>query len=61
MFNNAIDHSGGTHILVQISKTAASSEMAIADNGVGISKKIQAALGLFRRTTLRVRKKDATI
>lgn len=46
MFNNAIDHSGGTSIFVELRKTAASAEMAIFDNGVGIFRKIQNALGL---------------
>ena len=47
IFNNAIDHSSGTHITVHISKTAAETEITIADNGVGIFKKIQNALGLL--------------
>src|SRR5882724_8923652 len=47
MFNNAIDHSAGQLIMVKISKTAASTDMVISDNGVGIFKKIQAALGLM--------------
>ena len=47
MFNNAIDHSDGDSITVNISKTAASTEMQIWDNGVGIFKKIQTALGLL--------------
>ncbi len=46
MFNNAIDHSGGTEIRVHLTKTAASSEIWLRDNGVGIFKKIQSALGL---------------
>lgn len=47
MFNNAIDHSGGTEISVWIRKTAADSEMCVSDNGVGIFRKIQAALKLL--------------
>jgi anti-sigma regulatory factor (Ser/Thr protein kinase) len=47
MFNNAIDHSGGTTVSVEIVKTAASTEMLIHDNGVGIFRKIQSALGLL--------------
>ena len=47
MFNNAIDHSRGTTILVKVTKTAATSEMLIADDGIGIFKKIQEALGLL--------------
>lgn len=46
MFNNVIDHSGGTSVTIKVSKTAASTEMLIADDGVGIFRKIQAALGL---------------
>jgi hypothetical protein len=47
MLNNAKDHSGGTQILVSIRKTAATTEMAISDNGIGIFKKIQTALNLL--------------
>lgn len=47
MFNNAIDHSGGTEVIVEIKKTAVSTQMLVYDNGVGIFKKIQAALGLL--------------
>jgi anti-sigma regulatory factor (Ser/Thr protein kinase)/biotin operon repressor len=47
MFNNAVDHSAGQLIYVKISKTAASAEMIIADDGVGIFRKIQTALGLL--------------
>jgi len=46
MINNAKDHSGGTAVIVGIVKTAASTEMYISDNGVGIFKKIQQALNL---------------
>lgn len=47
MFNNAIDHSGGTEIYVHILRTAIDTEMSISDNGIGIFKKIQNALGLL--------------
>lgn len=47
MFNNAIDHSEGTTIVVRIKKTASNSEMLLQDNGVGIFRKIQAAKGLL--------------
>ena len=47
MFNNAIDHSGGATIFVQIRKTAAGAEMLISDDGIGIFKKIQMALKLL--------------
>jgi len=47
MFNNAIDHSGGTRIVTSIRKTAIDTRMMIIDDGVGIFKKIQNALGLL--------------
>ena len=47
MFNNAIDHSGGSEILVQIRKNAVNTEMVLMDNGVGIFKKIQTAMNLL--------------
>jgi len=47
MFNNAIDHSGGTEIDVHVARTAADTQMVLTDNGVGIFKKIQNALNLL--------------
>lgn len=47
MLNNAIDHSGGKTIYVRLVKTAASTEVVVMDDGVGIFKKIQAALNLL--------------
>lgn len=47
MFNNAIDHSGGTAITVQINKTAISTEIIISDDGIGIFKKIQSEFDLL--------------
>lgn len=47
MFNNAIDHSGGTTIAVKVTKTAISTEIIISDDGVGIFKKIQSEFDLF--------------
>lgn len=46
MFNNAIDHSSGAEIIVGIKKSAVDTEIVIMDDGVGIFKKIQEALGL---------------
>lgn len=46
MFNNVIDHSGASYVAVSVTKTAASTTIDIYDDGVGIFKKIQAALGL---------------
>src|SRR5688572_8757778 len=47
MYNNAIDHSGGTKVNVQITKNAAETIVQIVDDGVGIFRKIQAALNLL--------------
>lgn len=47
MFNNAIDHSGGSAITVQLKKTATNAELALYDDGIGIFKKIQAELELL--------------
>jgi anti-sigma regulatory factor (Ser/Thr protein kinase) len=44
MFNNAVDHSSGTRITIQLKRTAVNAEIAIIDNGVGIFKKIQRAM-----------------
>lgn len=46
MFNNVIDHSGARHVSLSLVKTAAATTVNIYDDGVGIFKKIQAALGL---------------
>lgn len=47
MFNNAIDHSTGTEIIVDIRKTFTSTEVLILDNGIGIFQKIQTTLNLL--------------
>jgi anti-sigma regulatory factor (Ser/Thr protein kinase) len=46
MFNNVIDHSGATQVSISLKKTSAATTIQIYDNGVGIFKKIQAALEL---------------
>ena len=46
MLNNAIDHSSGSEVRVQIEKTAIDTEIIVIDNGEGIFKKIQRALNL---------------
>lgn len=46
MFNNAIDHSGGKTVFVKFAKTAANTQIMLMDDGVGIFKKIQAAMNL---------------
>jgi len=47
MLNNAIDHSQGAHIGVEVRQTAADTEIIIADDGVGIFKKIRDQMGLL--------------
>ncbi|MBA2652537.1 MAG: DUF4325 domain-containing protein [Tatlockia sp.] len=47
MLNNVIDHSAASHVSIQIEKTAKNTKMIIADDGVGIFKKIQASLNLI--------------
>jgi hypothetical protein len=47
IFNNAIDHSSGNHIFVQVIRTAVSTEINVYDDGEGIFKKIQRELGLM--------------
>lgn len=47
MFNNAIDHSDGTQIVIRIRKTAVTTEMLVSDDGIGIFKKIQTAMDLL--------------
>ena len=46
MFNNAVDHSGGETIIVNLRQTALETTIAIHDDGIGIFKKIKDALGL---------------
>lgn len=47
MFNNVIDHSGARKVIIALKSTAAATTIDILDDGVGIFKKIQAALGLM--------------
>ena len=46
MFNNVIDHSGATSVFVELRQTAVSTTILLADDGVGIFKKIKDALNL---------------
>jgi anti-sigma regulatory factor (Ser/Thr protein kinase) len=46
MFNNALEHSSGETVTVQVYRTAVSTEISITDDGEGIFKKIQRALNL---------------
>jgi len=46
MVNNVIDHSGGSALTLGMTKQQATVEIGVLDNGVGIFRKIQAALNL---------------
>jgi anti-sigma regulatory factor (Ser/Thr protein kinase) len=46
MLNNAIDHSGGTTVSIRVVRTAADLAIRIADDGVGIFRKIATHLHL---------------
>ncbi len=47
MLNNAIDHSDGTALTIQLKKTATNTELALYDDGIGIFKKIRSELDLL--------------
>ncbi len=46
MINNAKDHSDGDMLTIQITRNALETTLIISDNGIGIFKKLQQALGL---------------
>lgn len=46
MLNNAIDHSSGTNVAIDIKRTITSTEMIILDDGYGIFRRIKDSLGL---------------
>jgi hypothetical protein len=46
MFNNALEHSNASITSVNLERTAVFTQLTILDNGSGIFKKIQTALGL---------------
>lgn len=46
MVNNAIDHSEGRELLVRAFRTAASVHLEVADDGIGIFKKLAAAVNV---------------
>ena len=50
MLNNAIDHSGGTKVRVTIEKNIHDVTIIIADNGIGVFKKIADAMGLEEKS-----------
>lgn len=46
MVNNAIDHSEGSHVFITLEQDQTELRLLVSDNGVGIFRKISAALGL---------------
>ncbi|HLI18668.1 MAG TPA: DUF4325 domain-containing protein [Rhodanobacteraceae bacterium] len=46
MVNNAIDHSGGSHLRVFVDRTRETVTLMVSDDGMGIFRKITAALDL---------------
>ena len=46
MLNNAIDHSAGTKVTIDVKRTAISSEIEIVDDGFGVFRKIKETLDL---------------
>ena len=47
MFNNAIDHSEGSYVSVEVEKTAAGVKIILIDDGIGIFAKIQEQFNLL--------------
>jgi len=47
MFNNVIDHSVASSVVIELTKSAVSTEIVILDDGVGIFRKIQTQLNLL--------------
>ncbi|HEY6874307.1 MAG TPA: DUF4325 domain-containing protein [Geobacteraceae bacterium] len=46
MFNNVIDHSEGSTVIVSIQRSACHVELSVKDNGIGIFRKIRRDFGL---------------
>ena len=46
MVNNAIDHSGGRDLIVEVERSAIDATIRVTDDGVGVFRKIQEAFGL---------------
>jgi anti-sigma regulatory factor (Ser/Thr protein kinase) len=40
LLNNAIDHSGGSHVTVSLRQTASQAQLLVSDNGVGLFERI---------------------
>ena len=62
IFNNAIEHSEGTHVLARIERTAQSVSLTVFDNGIGIFEKIKSEFELedYRHAILELAKGKLT-
>jgi anti-sigma regulatory factor (Ser/Thr protein kinase) len=60
--NNAIEHSGGKHLTAALRRTAASIEITVRDDGIGVFQKISRALKLpdLRESALELSKGKLT-
>lgn len=47
MVNNAVDHSEGTEVSIQVRRTALATNIIVSDNGEGIFHRIQRLIGLY--------------
>lgn len=47
MVNNAIDHSGGSAVILKLQRTALATAVTVMDNGEGIFHRLQRILGLY--------------
>lgn len=46
LLNNAIDHSGGTHVTVSLRQTAGHAQLLVSDNGHGLFQRLAESFGL---------------
>jgi anti-sigma regulatory factor (Ser/Thr protein kinase) len=46
LLNNAIDHSGGTHVTVSLRQTASHAQLLVSDNGCGLFQNIAEAFAI---------------
>lgn len=46
LLNNAIDHSGGTHVTVSLRQTASHAQLLVSDNGLGLFQRLADGFGL---------------
>jgi anti-sigma regulatory factor (Ser/Thr protein kinase) len=62
IFNNAIEHSEGTHALVKVERTVCDVSLTVFDNGIGIFEKIKSRFELedYRQAILELAKGKLT-